>query len=43
MADHSPSATTRILEGIFAPFRENYHPTVLKVSLSTAPNWGGEQ
>ena len=43
MADHSPSAVTRILEGVFTPFRENSHPKISSHTLSLTPCWGGEQ
>lgn len=40
MADHSPSAVTRILEGVFAPTHENSHPEISSQSLPFAPCWG---
>jgi hypothetical protein len=36
MADHSPSAVARILEGVFTPFRENSHPNFSSIAFPLA-------
>lgn len=42
MADHSPIAVTRNLEGVFAPFREKSHSNIWSLFLPIAPCWGDE-
>lgn len=43
MADHSPSATSRILEGVFTLSDKNSHPEISSHSLPLSPCWGGER
>lgn len=43
MAEHSPSAVTRILEGVFTPSHENSQPEISNHSLPPAPCQGGDK
>jgi hypothetical protein len=42
MAEDSPSAVTRILEGVFSPFVENSRPDISSLFSTLAPCRGGE-
>lgn len=42
MADHSPSAVARILEGVFTPSHENSHPNFSSIALTLVLCWGDE-
>lgn len=43
MAEQSPSAVTRILEDVSAPYSKNYHTDILSLFVSLSPYRGGEQ
>lgn len=42
MADHSPIAVARILEGVFTPYSENSHSNCSSIALTLVPCWGDE-